>query len=131
MYPLTQGISHKQIRTLIALVLPHISQVQEWLPAPILKRFSLSPIQKAIQDFHFPADLAELEAAEHRFRFEELLILQLRAALARAAWSKLKSRPLPFNQKIAQSFVAKLPFVLTQSQKKAAWEILKDLSKTC
>ncbi len=132
MYPLSQGLSHKQIRTLVAMVLPLAEQVKEWLPLAQLPAtsYQLPTLATALQDIHFPKDKASFEAAQHRFRFEELLLLQLRAALARAAWSKLKGQPLPFDQEIARSFVAKLPFTLTQSQKKAAWEILKDLSKS-
>ncbi|MBI2038305.1 MAG: DEAD/DEAH box helicase, partial [Candidatus Nealsonbacteria bacterium] len=40
-----------------------------------------------------------------------------------------KSIPVPFNLEATQEFIKNLPFVLTDAQKKTAWQILKDMEK--
>ena len=54
-----------------------LGDVQESLPEYILKQYGLVPIHFALRNIHFPKDMAALEKAKYRLKFEELFYLQL------------------------------------------------------
>ena len=58
---------------------------------------------------------------------EELFVVIAASALARREHSSLKSEPIPFDESLAKNFVSSLPFTLTDAQRAASWQILKDI----
>ena len=128
-YPLTSGLTQKQVRFLISQILPLADQAEEWLPPEILTRWNLGKLSSALRDIHFPADEKELKRAEERLKFDELFLLQLKAEIARLGRNEIKSPVLSFHEKEIKEFVRRLPYALTRSQKIAAWEILKDIGE--
>jgi len=87
------------------------------------------PLEKALWQIHFPDSIKLATAAKKRFSFEELFLIQLLILRERMKFAKEKSIAIPLNLKIIQSFIRKLPFKLTDSQKKSTWQILKDMEK--
>lgn len=83
----------------------------------------------ALFKVHFPLSQEEAESGRNYLAYEELFELILAANLNKRENSKLRSIPLKFNQKSTKSLVEKLPFSLTNAQRKATWEILQDLEK--
>lgn len=79
---------------------------------------------------HFAENNEDVESARTYLAYEELFTLILAATMNREESSKLKSTPLPFNEEKIKSLINSLPFKLTNSQRRATWEILKDLEKT-
>ena len=83
----------------------------------------------ALLNIHFPEKYDDVELARKYLAFEELFELILAAKLNREENTKLKSQPLKFVAENTKTFVEKLPFQLTNAQRLAAWDILKDLEK--
>ncbi|MBI4225362.1 MAG: ATP-dependent DNA helicase RecG [Candidatus Sungbacteria bacterium] len=128
-YPETAGISSRWLRFLISSFLPLAAKLSDPLPVKMRENHTLPELRKALHDIHFPDTLDAAASAQRRFTFEELLLIQLHALKER---SKLKQHTAPhiFNDIAAmKQFVASLPFALTDSQRKAIWEILTDIAK--
>lgn len=128
-YSLTKGVSQKQLRYLISETLKSWIKIEEWLPDCVIKRHNLIPLSKALFEMHFPSQDSLLQEAKHRFKFEELLLLQLRAKRIRQDVLTRVSNKIVFNESSIKGYVGDLPFQLTKSQKISAWEILQDLNK--
>ncbi len=129
-YHATNTISQKQIRALVAVVLANIPYIPDPLPSWIASGAKIIPLERAIRAIHFPSTWAILSAAQTRLKFDELFFLQLRSALARQELTALHSASIPFHETLTRTFVARLPFKLTTAQRKAAWEIIKDLGRS-
>ena len=84
---------------------------------------------EALYNIHFPDNYADVEKAKEYLAYEELFELILAAKLNKNENSKLKAEPLKFVAKNTKEFVEKLPFKLTNGQRLAAWDILKDMEK--
>ncbi len=78
---------------------------------------------------HFPNSLKSAEKARNYLAYEELFELILAAKLNRQENDKLKAMPLAFDANKVRTFVASLPFKLTNAQRLASWEIFQDMEK--
>lgn len=128
-YPETAGLSSRYLRYLIKPLLPLNSQFVDFLPEQIKKNFSLIDLGQAIRQIHFPDNLLSARKARQRLSFDELFLMQLMFLQQKQKLNQEKAQPVLFNQKLIKSFVKKLPFKLTDSQRVAAWEILQDLTQ--
>lgn len=128
-YHLTADLTQKAFRSVMAQAVPFADALPDWLPGEVLKRHKLMPLGQAVSLIHFPKDEPNLAAAKRRLGFNELFILQLRAQRQRLEFLKLKAPVLAFDEAAVKHFVQGLPFDLTADQKKAAWEIIKDLGQ--
>jgi ATP-dependent DNA helicase RecG len=128
-YPLTQNLSQKQLRFLISEALKLIPLLDEWLPENTIKKYNLYGIKKALQKIHFPVSLKEAEEAKKRLGFDELFLTLLKSQIAKAELQKAQAEKFKFKEKETKKFVKALPFILTDAQKKASWEIIQDIEK--
>ncbi|TSC91071.1 MAG: ATP-dependent DNA helicase RecG [Parcubacteria group bacterium Licking1014_17] len=128
-YPETEGVSSKFLRFLIKPLLDKLGGIPDSLPAEIVKKYNFPAISKAIKNIHFPKKLDDAEAARKRFAFEELFLFQLRALLDRKNLEKMPAPKILFDKDAIAKFVRGLPFPLTNDQRLAAFEILKDLER--
>lgn len=128
-YHSTSKLSQKQIRFLIKQVLHLTNKIEDWLPEGIRERLGLIDLRKALYQVHFPASSKEIIDSQRRLAFTELFLRQLKSQSIKRELQNLKATSINFNEEVTRSFVAGLPFPLTNDQKKAAWEILKDLQK--
>ena len=83
----------------------------------------------ALFKIHFPETQAEIETARRYLSYEELFGLLLASNLSKLENQKLKAEKLPFVATKTQQIVKSLPFKLTNAQRQATWDILKDLDK--
>ena len=134
-YPETHGVSSKWLRSRLNVILTTFGVLPgelEFLPTTIKQRQNLVDLRKALQTIHFPEDMNQVEKARKRLGFDEFFLMQLQALKRRAEWQK---KPLAQKLKIKSSklkideFINSLSFDLTNAQKKAVYEILKDLEK--
>jgi ATP-dependent DNA helicase RecG len=128
-YSTTGNLTSKQIRYLVRLAFPLIKKLPEHLPWQIKRELGLIDLSKACQGIHFPQSQEELQKAQKRLKFDELFIVQLAVKFLKQNLAKLPAQPLPFQEEIIKNFVQGLPFKLTNDQRKAAWQILKDLAR--
>ena len=129
-YRETKGLKSFTIRKLIREVLNQTRQLPEHLPDWLLAEHKLMPFHGAVREVHFPSSSALLEKARRRLAFEEIFELTLAALLNKYELYKEKSLAIPFVEHLAKSFVAKLPFKLTDAQRRAIWRIYQDMAKT-
>jgi len=136
-YPAVYGLSSKTIRDKVCHVLDATffksKESVEFIPDDILKEHSLMSLDQAIQTIHQPTQLGDVDAARKRLGFDELFIRILSSRLIKNRWKKEQTTvPLTLNaqqKKDIKTFVAQLPFSLTNAQNRVTQEIIADLQK--
>lgn len=127
-YPETIGISSRWLRTILEKVLKRIKdQIKDFLPAEIIKKYQLFSLSEALQEIHFPSSFSRAQKARFRFSFEKLFLIDLVVLREKFRLSQEKGPLIPLNLDLVKEFVESLPFSLTNAQRKATWQILKDL----
>ncbi|QQG40682.1 MAG: ATP-dependent DNA helicase RecG [Candidatus Levyibacteriota bacterium] len=129
-YPETRGVSSKWLRRQVYKILQE-QNVLEYIPDSIIINNSLTNITDAIQQIHFPKNIENAKRAKDRLAFDELFLLQLASLQRRNAWEKqLVGHPFSIStfQKQIGEFWKRLPFTLTDAQKRAVKDIFADLA---
>lgn len=131
-YNETRGISSKWLRRQISKIIKEqIQFLNEYIPDSILEKTGLIGLKAAIEQIHFPKSLEQAEKAKLRLSFDELFLLQLAALFRRSQWKNNfvgKSFSISKYKKNIEEFLKKLPFELTNAQKKSVKEIFVDLA---
>ena len=125
-YRAIKGLKSQLVRKILMEIKPVMTMLPETLPSELVKKESLMTYADAVVAQHFPNSAEELRRSRERLGFEELLALMLASRMNRDANAQLDGWHIPFDETAAKSFVAKLPFELTDAQKLAAWEIIKN-----
>ena len=128
-YHLTEGLTQKQLRYFIKQIITLAPEVSEWLPSNIQKKLALINLASALEKIHFPKNKIDIETAQKRLAFSELFLRQLKSQMIKKEISERQAIAINFQEAGTRDFVGDLPFQLTDDQKKAAWEIIKDLEK--
>ncbi|HEY1010582.1 MAG: ATP-dependent DNA helicase RecG [Daejeonella sp.] len=108
-----------------------IRQVDETLPAYILAGHKLMSRQKALFNIHFPDNTELLRSAERRLKFDELFFIQLKLLRTKLLRTH-KFRGAVFSivgDKFNTFYNDRLPFSLTEAQKRVIKEIRQDTQK--
>ncbi|MER7847175.1 ATP-dependent DNA helicase RecG [Kitasatospora sp. NPDC096077] len=107
----------------------HLGDVGEPLPAELRERHDLIPLPEALELIHRPRGQADRERAQSRLRWDEAFVLQVALAQRRAADSALPAKPREARPGgLLDAFDARLPFTLTEGQRKVSAEIAADLA---
>ena len=125
-YHAVRGLKSQTVRKVIEQLRPLMSVLPETLPPSVVQSERLLDRAAAISAMHFPSDEREVEQARQRLAFEELFELVLASQLNKIDNQKLAGFAIPFEKSVVQDFVKKLPFALTNAQRRAAWDILQD-----
>ncbi len=128
-YPETEGLSSKWLRTKIDLFLPQvIGEIDD--PFPDDLRGEMLTLQEAIQKIHEPSGWDDVKKSHQRLGFDELFYIQLATVKTRLEWQqKPLIKPFKVEQKQVAEFIASLPFSLTNAQLRVIGEISEDLQK--
>jgi ATP-dependent DNA helicase RecG len=103
--------------------------VGEPLPATLRESRGLAPLPEALERIHRPRTKADIDAARSRLKWDEAFVLQVALARRRAADSALPAVPRrPREDGMLAAFDAKLPFTLTDGQRKVSEEIFGELA---
>ncbi len=131
-YPLTEDLNSKTLVNAIKNALEKFwDKIYEPLPDYILDELFLVKKRNAISTLHFPSSFEEIEKSRYRLVFEEFFSLQLNLALLRKESEENESIKLEIKKGgLVDKFINSLPFELTNAQKKAVDEILKDLGSS-
>lgn len=126
-YPLTEGLSQGQMRSLELLAKPYHGLITEWLPPEIVDENNLCSPSYAVTNIHFPAEERRVLEGRYRLIFEELLILQTGLFYIKKG-IKSQSSGVQLDPSVkADEFLKNLKFELTSGQKRAYEEIERDL----
>jgi ATP-dependent DNA helicase RecG len=133
-YPLTEGMRRKKLENKFLVtaaqnaVNSSLYDIPENLPQAILAKYKFISRKDAVKELHFPQNLARLEEAKRRLKFEELFYLQLRHLLLKGFRNRTY-KGLVFD-KVGTYFHDfydnHLPFELTGAQKRVLKEIRND-----
>jgi ATP-dependent DNA helicase RecG len=127
-YPVTEGVSQKVLRTLIRDALALAGEFPETLPEGFLRRHGLMGLDRALRAIHRPASAEEADAAKRRLAFEETaLFLLLTRSLREKRRSAPRARPFLCPEREIERFAASLPFRMTQAQRRVLGEIAGDM----
>jgi ATP-dependent DNA helicase RecG len=125
------GVSNKLMRGYIQILLQQFyDKIQESLSQEIIDDFRLMPKRDAFLNVHFPKSQENLTKAEYRLKFEELFFIQLQL-LRKKLINKTKIKGFVFENVGAvfnEFYADKLPFDLTNAQKRVLKEIRKDVA---
>ena len=128
-YHETEKLTSRWLRSKLQAVLGLAEQLDEFLPAELVERRNLMPRPSAVRQVHFPDSRESLAAARQRLAFEEVFLVEVAAQAAKRARRAHTAHVVAFDQPAASGFVKSLPFQLTNAQRLAAWQILKDMAE--
>ncbi len=129
-YPATEGLSHKVIRSLIERHLDRlISLSVDGMPEALRRSLELPLLSDALRAVHRPVSAEEAEQGRRRLAFDELFDLQLMLIRARAVAKRHRSGvAFTIKRQLTTSLKQQLPWELTQDQQTALREITADMT---
>lgn len=128
-YGLAGSLTHRRVRAAVAACAPALAELAEWLPADVVASEGLVSETDAYRFVHNPANNGELAQGVERLKFDELFLHQLMFAAVRAQRQTRPAKPVPVDEAFLKSYVATLPFELTNAQRRAAWDIIQECAK--
>ncbi|MET8116699.1 ATP-dependent DNA helicase RecG [Streptomyces prasinus] len=129
LYPATAKLESWKIGKALQTVLPHARDAVDPLPGPLREGRGLLPLPEALLKIHRPHTRADVEEARARLKWDEAFVLQVALARRRHADALLPAvarRPRPDG--LLAAFDDRLPFTLTDGQRKVSEEIFDDLA---
>ena len=131
-YSLCENLNPKTLTNAISNALEKFSdKIYDPIPNFILEEMKFIDKKTALFDIHKPKNFDMIEQARNRLVFEEFFSMQLNLALLRKENNKNSSIKLEIKENgLVDKFIKNLPFELTNAQKRALDEILKDLNST-
>lgn len=130
-YPASESIGQRWLRTLIRQALDSFGEAPEFLPPALIAEYKLMGRQAALANVHFPVDAAALEAARRRLVFEELYLLQC-GLLYLKSLNKQEGSGIKHDADgdLVRRVEGGLPFRLTGDQQAALADIKADMEDT-
>ena len=130
-YPLTAGVTQKQMWRASRAALELAPALSEWIDPALKLREAWPDWRAALVRAHSPeasVDLSPSDPARLRLAYDELFAHQVTLALARALARRGKGRASPGTGLLRAKVIAALPFQPTAAQMRAESEIAADLA---
>jgi ATP-dependent DNA helicase RecG len=131
LYPLTAGLSNRQLLRHIRASLSMVPSLPEWQNGPLLAQRGWPSMLEAIRQLHHPAASADMllsAPARQRLAYDELLASQLALALIRARSKRLATKPIAAKGELLAKLRTLLPYQPTHGQEQVLREIQADLA---
>ncbi|MGW0859109.1 ATP-dependent DNA helicase RecG [Streptomyces sp. NPDC002690] len=129
LYPACKQLDSWRIAKAVDAVLPSAQEAVDPLPAGLREGRGFVSLPEALVKVHRPQTKADIEEARERLKWDEAFVLQVALARRRYADTQLPAvarRPAPDG--LLDAFDARLPFTLTEGQRKVSGEIFGDLA---
>ncbi|MET9308430.1 ATP-dependent DNA helicase RecG [Streptomyces cellulosae] len=128
-YPATAKLESWKIGKALQTVLPSAQEAADPLPESLREGRGLVTLPEALLKIHRPHTKADIEEARARLKWDEAFVLQAALARRRHADAQLPAVPRrPRPDGILAGFDDRLPFTLTEGQRKVSEEIFADLA---
>lgn len=102
-------------------------QIEENLPLSLIEKYRLMGRKEAMYAMHFPNDPKEHHQAKRRVVFEEFFLFQMKIqGLKKEEKSEKHGIVIAYDVERLKAFTQKLPFQLTNAQKRVTNEICRD-----
>lgn len=130
-YPLTHGITQKQIRKLILTALSGMGNLAEWHEAKLLHQKSWPTFKEALYKLHHPSTESDLNPHTpwcERLAFDELYAQQIALHALRRQELHKRTQCIKVSGKLKHEALKLLPFQLTPDQQKVLEELEQDMN---
>ncbi len=129
LYPATAKLESWKLAKAIQTVLPSAQEAVDPLPDSLREGRGLVSLPEALLKIHRPHTKADIEDARARLKWDEAFVLQVALARRRHAETQLPAVPRkPSPDGLLTAFDDRLPFTLTDGQRKVSREIFDDLA---
>ena len=126
-YSLTKGINEKKYRSISEQVINNLPIIEDWLDSGFIEKNKLIEWNVCIKNLHGSKDSKNSQSKSYRrLVFDELCANFLTLSENRKRIKKIKL-PKKICSNNSKSIIDKLPFELTNGQKKVLQEVNKDL----
>ena len=129
-YPATEGLTHRQIRTLLHQHLDAmLALVVDPHPTALREAHALPDLRSALAAVHRPASVEDAEQGRRRLAFDELFDQQLVQARARVLAKRARAGiRFELKKQLTTQLKEHLPFELTADQRLAVREVTEDMT---
>ncbi|MFF4590027.1 ATP-dependent DNA helicase RecG [Streptomyces sp. NPDC001388] len=128
-YPATAKLESWKIGKAVQTVLPSAQEAVDPLPETLRAGRGLATLPEALLKIHRPHTKADIADARTRLKWDEAFVLQVALARRRHADAQLPAVPRrPSPDGLLAAFDDRLPFTLTEGQRKVSQEIFDDLA---
>lgn len=127
-YGLTAGLSNNVVSKAVKQALDGLDLTREFLPDKIRMRYGLAEYNFAIRGIHFPEDKEVFYHARERLVFDEFLTFILTLRKLKDKNEKLENEYVISKKPEVEEFIRRLPYRLTNAQRKVWEEIASDMA---
>lgn len=126
-YALTRGITNRFLIKAIRNALDACDSAFDYLPMDIREKYELAEYNYALDQIHFPDSAETLTWARRRLVFDEFFLFLMTMQLQKNGEEKQKN-PHRFSvPEEIKAYIEKLPYALTNAQRRTLDEILEDM----
>ncbi len=125
-YPLTRGITLKDIRIVLNDAKKYLNKFDEWLNENIIKKYNFSSFNESLIKMHFPSVKEDIENRENfrkRLAVDELVSNYFAIRYLKEK-TKRKNESLNLKFSLQEKLINELPFELTKNQ----YKIINDIN---
>ncbi len=123
-----EGISDSQFNKIVQLSYEEYGHfIEDDIPEYLLKKYKLINYAQLLKIVHNPITQKDLTKLERRIKYEELFKFQLKMQYLKLKNKSKKSTLKKYDINEVKAFIRTLPFELTQDQKNATNQIMKDI----
>ena len=127
-YGLTTGLTNNMVMKAMKQALEGLDLTRERIPEDMRLKYGLAEYNYAIRGIHFPEDKEVFYHARERLVFEEFLQFILSLRRLKDSNEKLQNEYVIEKSPDTDAFVEKLPYELTNAQKKVWNEIAENMA---
>ncbi len=129
-YHSTNGLTNKNLSTYINMaIMMHGKELMDYIPEVYLDKYKFTNKKTALNIVHNPPSNEKLKEVTVRLKYEELFAFMFKINYLKQQ-NKKENRGLErsISEEDVNKFIKKLPFELTDDQKEAVSQIVKDLN---
>lgn len=128
-YPLTATVTQRWLRRIMYQTVGYWSpKVEDFIPSSIKQANNLPDLSTALQEVHFPGNQEKLETSRKRLAFDEIFLLQLGVLRQKQSWQSITGKIFRKDDAWVDQHISKLPYELTNAQKKVLQDFRTDLA---
>ncbi|MGN0272327.1 MAG: ATP-dependent DNA helicase RecG [Lachnospiraceae bacterium] len=126
-YALTKGLTNNAFGKAVGQALELSYLLEEYLPEDLREKRGLMDYQEAVRQLHFPEKEHSLVRARNRLAYDDFFQFILMMQMSKEQRSTQKNEFSFGTMEYVESVIAKIPYTLTNAQKKAVSEIGRDM----
>ena len=127
-YPLTSGITQREMRRLQKLIAPVYAKAESILSDETVTRNNLCDMEFAVRNVHFPGQRHEYLQAKYRLVFDEFMALETGLMASKMGKQEHEKGTQFADDGCEAAFIESLPYSLTDAQQRCVREIMADLT---